>query len=149
MRRGPCRMCHSKINVIAADEMLLRRFEPMWCRSPKNQGKPLATSFFKPKPADVDGLSVSRSSFSTFEVACKTAKGKEWALAQFAVRLVLDLGMTVLSKPIKNGDQGHAIIPELNHNRMQSSKEEENTVIELASAIADASEVVWQPTIEG
>jgi len=140
-------MCNSETSVIAIDEQLLRRIDPVWCRMPKHQGKPLATSFFTPKPADIDGLSVSRASITPYEIACKTAKGKPWALAQFAVKTVLDLNMTVLPKPIHGGDQGHAIIPELNHTDLTSSIIEiENFILEMADAIAESSKIVWQPS---
>jgi len=125
---------------------LYRRLPVEWWQSAKKKNKlqSIPLSFFMPKKADTDGLSVSQAGVSSIEVASTSARtGKRLCLAEFPTASATKRGLTVVAKPTDH-DPGHAVIPELNHLDRQDP-DREAVMEEHAGAIASAATLAWTP----
>jgi len=110
------------------EETIYRR-----CARVSSSGKkrPPAISHFMPRawvsedrPGDTDGLSVTRSKFTTPQAAsiCPI-HGTQYHVVELKVRFVQGLDLSVEKKPLPH-DRGHAVIPELNSlDRRDTDKE--------------------------
>lgn len=125
---------------------LYRRLPVDWWQSAKKKNTLhlIPLSFFMPKKADADGLSVSQAGISSIEVASTSARtGKRLCLAEFPTAKATDRGLTIEPKPTAH-DPGHAVIPELNHLDRQDPVREA-VMEEHAEAIASAATLAWTP----
>lgn len=126
--------------------LLYRRLQNEWWEKAKKKGTlhPIPLSFFMPRQADADGLSVSRAYISTIEIASTSARtGKRMCLAEFPTSVVTGRGLTVEPKETDH-DPGHAIIPELNYVD-RADPELEAVMEEHAEAIRMAARLAWEP----
>ena len=87
---------------------------------------------FKPRPVDVDGISVYLN--KEVDPATVAADGKHGAAAYYVLRVKLSVisgqGLTVIPKPDTRGIPGHSVIPEIH------PAQDENKIKEWAAKLS-------------
>jgi hypothetical protein len=116
-----------EFDPVTDDEWLLRRVHRQYFRNDPNLL--ISPSAFEPRvkgrEPDVDGISLFRlacvPSHEAILAHIAEDKRKDYGVVRVSVRLVVDLGLTVVAKPIPQLP-GHIVIAELNANAYRANK---------------------------
>jgi hypothetical protein len=131
-----------EVRPVGEDEALLRRVSATHYPDPDRPKKPQWQAF-RPNKDDIDGLSVGRLKLVKSLLAFSYRPGTEDQrnVAQFGAADVSGLDMTVEPNPIE-GDQAHALIPELNARDYSRGGNTKTRIKELALQLAIRAEMV-------
>lgn len=122
---------------ISPEERLLRRVPPTFYPDPEQPRKPQWLAF-RPTKHDSDGISVGRRSLivSLEDFSYMPDRSNQRHVAQVVAGDVQSLGLTVEPRPLP-GDRSHAVVPELNFNDYNESKEKKRLFKSWAARLAD------------
>jgi len=127
---------------ISPDESLYRRCVPGF--QARGVNRPSIRDF-RPRPIDVDGLSVTRPRLTSLEQAATCPNtGKKYHVAEITVELLTRLDLSAQKWPLSH-DRGHAVIPELN-SRNRGDPEREVWMEERAKQLVDNARMVFSAT---
>lgn len=116
-----------------------------------NNNPPITRGNFSPTKNDIDGLSVSRSEFSSPELIALTGtNSKGYYVSSLGVTNISNLGLSVMPDPIKTEPIGHALIPELKlseYKRRKANPTQRQELIQLTTELAElaSTNIVYDP----